>query len=175
MKIVHICLASLVIDGWSYQDNLLPKYHKKMGHEVYIITSKWIRNIKGELILDNRQHYINDDGVEIFRLSMKNKENFNNKFKKFYNIYETIDCIKPEILFIHSVSFCDISLIVRWLKNNMNVTVFADNHADFSNSATTWLSKNILHKIIWRYYAKKLIPYVKKILGGIACKSKIFI
>ena len=50
-------------------------------------------------------------------------------------------------------------------KTHKNVIVFADNHADFLNSATNWISKNILHKIIWRYYAQMLVPYVKKFYG----------
>lgn len=29
-----------------------------------------------------------------------------------------------------------------------------DNHSDFSNSARNWLSKNVLHKIVWRTMAK---------------------
>lgn len=27
MKILHICLASFYIDNYSYQENLLPKFH----------------------------------------------------------------------------------------------------------------------------------------------------
>ena len=33
---------------------------------------------------------------------------------------------------------------------NPNVKIFVDNHADFSNSATNWLSLEILHKKIWK-------------------------
>ena len=50
MKIVHVCLAGIgVTDGWTYQENLLTKYHKKLGHDVTIITSQWVRNELGGL------------------------------------------------------------------------------------------------------------------------------
>lgn len=39
MKVLHICLASFYIDNYSYQENLLPIYHKKMGYDVEIIAS----------------------------------------------------------------------------------------------------------------------------------------
>ena len=39
MNIVHIAANSPYNDCWGYQDNILPKYHKKMGHNVTIITT----------------------------------------------------------------------------------------------------------------------------------------
>ena len=42
MKIVHLCLCGPVTDGWNYQDNILPKYHKLMGHNTTIVTSEFI-------------------------------------------------------------------------------------------------------------------------------------
>ena len=49
MKIVHICLAGPFTDGWNYQDNMISKYHKKMGFDVTVIASQWIRN-EGEIV-----------------------------------------------------------------------------------------------------------------------------
>ena len=39
MKIAHIVPSTHYNDYWGYQENLLPKYHVKMGHEVTLITS----------------------------------------------------------------------------------------------------------------------------------------
>ena len=36
MKIVHIAPNAPYNDYWGYQDNLLPKYHKKLGHDVTV-------------------------------------------------------------------------------------------------------------------------------------------
>ena len=38
MKIVHICMIAY-IDGWGYQDNLLPEYMANAGHDVVVITN----------------------------------------------------------------------------------------------------------------------------------------
>lgn len=165
MNIVHVSLKSLVIDGWSYQDNLLTKYHKRLGYNVSDITSHWIMDDKNQLQFDDRSDYINDDGVRIIRLSMNGEENYKRKLVTYNKFYETLESLKPDIIFIHSVSFVDIKNIVKYLKKHNNVTCYADNHADFSNSATNWISKNVLHRIIWRYYAQMLVPYVKKFYG----------
>ena len=39
MKIVHLCLASFYPDNYSYQENLLPKFHKELGYDVEVIAS----------------------------------------------------------------------------------------------------------------------------------------
>lgn len=165
MRIIHICLGGPVTDGWSYQDNLLTKYHKKDGNEVSIITSKWIWGNDGKLTLDTREEYFNDDGVKVIRLDIEGKNNFNRKFKKYRNLYETIKKLNPDILFIHGCQYVDIKNIVKYIKRHPNVRVYVDNHADFSNSATNWISKNILHKIIWKRYAKMIEPYTEKFYG----------
>ncbi len=164
-KIVHISLDSLFTDGWSYQDQLLTKYHKKMGLEVTDITSHWINDDKGNIIWDDRNEYVNADGVKVVRLRIKGKEKFDRKFKRFDGLYEALEKEALDFLFIHGVNFQDVTTIVKYLKKHPDVVVYADNHGDFSNSATNWVSKNILHKIIWRYYAKKLIPFTKKFYG----------
>lgn len=165
MKIVHICLCGPVTDDWNYQDNLLTKYHAKLGYEVSIITSQWVWNQKGELVTDRRTEYINSDGVFIKRLKIKGKNNFYKKFKRFENFQETLNTINPDILFVHGCQFLDIDLIVRYIRKNSHIKVFVDNHADFSNSATNLISKNILHKLIWKSRAKLIEPYVEKFYG----------
>ena len=39
MKILHCCLAAFYIDDYGYQENILPKIHKKQGHQVEILAS----------------------------------------------------------------------------------------------------------------------------------------
>ena len=49
-------------------------------------------------------------------------------------MYEAIEKVKPEIIFVHNLQFFDISKIVKYAKKH-SVKIYADNHADFSNSA----------------------------------------
>lgn len=164
-KILHLSLNSLYTDGWSYQDQMLTKFHKKLGYEVTDITSHWINDDKGNVVWDERDDYVNGDGVRVIRLRIKGKESFTNKFKRFYGLYEAIEQVNPDIMFIHGVSCLENKTIGRYLKNHPNVVAYADNHADFSNSGTNWISKNVLHKIVWRHYAKLLVPYIKRFYG----------
>jgi len=165
LKITHVALNSRVTDGFTYQDNLLPKYHKILGFEVSMITSKYIWNNAGEVVQDTRDRYINDNGVKIMRLNNTFGTDINSKLKKYDNVFSTLEKENPDILFIHGVQFIDMVEIVKYIKSVKNIDVYVDNHADFSNSATNWLSKNILHRIIWKKMAKLIEPYVKKFYG----------
>jgi len=164
MKIVNICLGGLVTDGWSYQDNLLPKYQKINGYDTTIITSYFIYSPQNTIIKDNRHEYFNENNVKVIRLECI-AGNFNYPFKKFDGLLEALEKESPDILFIHGVQFVDLKVIIKYLKKHPDVKVYADNHCDYINSASNWLSKNILHKIIWRRLAKKIEPYVSKFYG----------
>ncbi len=165
MKITHICLMGPVTDGWNYQENLMTKYQVIQGNQVTIITSRWVWGNNGKLALVDANDYINTDNVRVIRLNMKGKENFSNRFKNYQNLYRTIEATNPDILFIHDVANMTNGILVKYLRKHINVIAYADNHADLTNSGTNWLSKNILHKIIWRFQAQRLQPYVKKFYG----------
>ena len=165
MKIVHVMMCGPVTDGWSYQDNLLTKYHKKMGHDVTIITSQWIWGSDGVLERFDKTGYVNDDGVKVLRLPIKGNLPFAYKFKRYIGLYDSLEAEKPDVIFIHNVSFCDVSVVARYLKRHGNVIAYADSHSDFSNSGTNRLAKNVLHKIIWRRKAKKIEPYIRRFYG----------
>lgn len=165
MKIVHLCLAGPVTDGWTYQDNILPKYHRKMNHEVTIIASRWVYDNENNLYKYPKTDYNLPDGIHMIRLDIKNEDNFHNRFKKYYSVYETIEKEAPDILFVHGCQFLDIKSVKKYVEKNPYVRVFVDNHADFSNSASNWLSKKILHGVVWRSCAQLIEPYTEMFYG----------
>lgn len=164
MKVVHICLNGEVTDGWNYQDNILPKYHKKLGFDVTVITSQWVYDNYGNTVRLNKSNYFNEFGVKMIRL-----ENLfgtvRSKFKKFKKLYETIEREKPDYVFMHDFQCLDSMVVAKYLKEHTNVKGYVDNHADFSNSATNFISKWILHRVVWKYCAKRLNKYVLKFYG----------
>lgn len=165
MKIVHVMLCGPVTDGWSYQDNLLTKYHRKSGYDVTMITSQWVWGEKGNLVKFKKTNYRNDDDVKVIRLPIKGRDDFLRKFKRYDGLKEALVSESPDILFVHGVSFCDAKIVTKYICTHKIERVYVDNHSDFSNSGTNWLSKNILHKIIWKHYAQILNPYVTKFYG----------
>ena len=164
MKIVHICLCGAMTDGFNYQENVITKYHRKLGYDVTIIASQWIWGTDGKLQKTERNNYLNADGVKMIRLPIKNG-NVNNRLKIYTSLYESIEKEKPDILFIHDCQFLDITTIARYAKKHKNVRIYVDNHVDYSNGAHGWMSKNVLHRGLWRYCVKDIEPYVTTFYG----------
>lgn len=163
-NLVHVSLCGPVTDGFGYQDNLLPKYHKKLGFDVTMITSEYIYNSSGDLAKDSRKSYFNDDGVKVIRLK-SNKNTMNAKFKKYSLLKKSLIESNADVLFIHGVQFFDIKTIVDYIQKHKKIEVFVDNHADFNNSARNLISKYVIHKIFWKKNAKKIEPFVKYFYG----------
>ena len=176
MKIVHLCLSCFYIDGYSYQENLLPKYHQFMGNEVGIIASLMSFDSNGDRIyLPHGSVYKNECGIQVSRLDFKKPARLSKILRMYKSTYQSIKEFAPDIIFMHGVQFKDVSEVIKYMKKHPNVKLFVDNHSDFSNSATNWISKNIQHKILWRYYAKKLEPYVEKFYGVLPARVDFLI
>lgn len=171
-KIVHIC-ATTFTDGMAYQENLLTKYHVKSGHAVTVITSTWQYNTEGKLVENEKEDYVNQDNVHVRRLKLKGKNDITRKFRKFEKMYDVLCEEKPDILFIHGFQYLDILVVAKYIKDKKIKHVYIDNHADYSNSATTWLSKNIQHRIIWKYCVQQIEPYTKKFYGVLPARVDI--
>ena len=70
MRIAHIVPSTHYNDYWGYQENLLPKYHVKMGHEVTLITST-LTFKDGKLGDAECGDYTLNDGTRVIRLKKK--------------------------------------------------------------------------------------------------------
>ena len=164
MKIVHVCLCGPYTDDYGYQENLLAKYHKKMGNEVTVIASEWMWNTKGEIVKCDKNRYTDSRGINVIRLPIK-MGNLSNRLRRYRGFKDVLEELKPELLFVHDMQFLDVSVITGYVKNNKETVLFFDNHCDEKNSASNFISKNVLHKIIWKHYINKVAPYVKKFYG----------
>lgn len=166
MKIVHLCLGCFFPDNYSYQENMLPKFHKQLGYDVEVIASLATFDKNGKAtFLAKGGTYQNEYDIKVTRLDYKKPKKVYCRLKRYKGTYDALKKANPDILFIHGCQFMDMDIIVKYAKQHTNTRVYVDNHADFSNSGTNWLSKNILHKIIWRHTANIIEPYTTKFYG----------
>src|SRR5690554_851546 len=173
MKILHCCLANYYIDNYSYQENILPKMHHLQGHEVQIIasTETFIKNKKLGYV--EAKSYFTPENIPITRIPyIKVIPHFLVKKLRIYSgLSKLLENFKPDIIFLHNVQFISVWKIARYAKNN-DVKIYADNHTDYMNSAKNWLSKNILHRMIYKWCTKKIEPFVIKFWGVTPSRQK---
>lgn len=178
MKILHICLCGPYNDDWNYQENALSKYHKKLGHEVTILATPFINDKKSTgYIFFGTDNYKDSNDIRIIRLPLLLSKNskISKRFRLYSGLFKTLMSEKPDIIFIHGLQFLDIRQIVKYKKNRPDIRIFVDGHEDYRNSARNWLSKNILHGIIWKYCAHLIEPYTEKFWGVLPARVDFLI
>lgn len=167
MKILHVCLAAFYIDNYSYQENILPLEHKKMGYDVEILASTETFVDNNKLGYINPGEYINENGIKVTRIPYSKfiPHKINRKIRKYASVTKFLEKSKPDIIFFHDLQFYNVKEFIKYFKNNPKVIALADSHTDFSNSAQSFISKNLLHKIIYKKYIKTIDKYIKHYYG----------
>ena len=70
MKILQIMFAGAYNENFTYQDNLLPRCQKKLGHDVIFVANCWTFQ-DGKEIPTKPCDYVMADGVRLVRLPYK--------------------------------------------------------------------------------------------------------
>lgn len=173
-KIIHLCLANFYIDNYSYQENILPKEHKKLGYDVTIIASTETFADNMQLTYVEPKSYVNEYGINVIRIPyLKIAPTFiMRKIRAYKGLKRLLNTIQPNIIFVHDVQFFDALIVKNYVLKAANVKVYVDCHADFSNSARTFISREILHKIYYKFCAKCLENITIKFWGVLPSRVK---
>jgi 1,2-diacylglycerol 3-alpha-glucosyltransferase len=166
MKILHCCLSAFYIDNFSYQENILPRFHKALGYDVQIVasTETYLGDLKKGFAPAGS--YTNEDGILVTRLAYVRwlPLRIAEKLRLYRGLINCLEEFKPDIIFLHDCQFLSITDIINFVKQK-NVTIYADCHTDFVNSGRSWFSRNILHRIIYRHCVQSILPYTKQFYG----------
>ena len=152
MRILHIALSCFYVEGMGYQENILPKYHAKMGNDVYMLTSYFNNSHLGNPKYLDQKEYTNPDNIHVIKLKRRVRNLLGKKvsFNEYYGVYEALEKIDPDIIFIHGTIFLSIKEVTRYLQAHTNVIAFADHHADYYNAPQTSFFAKISLKVLWR-------------------------
>lgn len=176
MKIVHICLNGPYTDNWGYQENIIPKYHKKFGNKVIVIAQNQKHIDTGEIVEAKCADYYLEDGVRVIRVAKQKM--FNMKFVNVfspYDIYTLLLDLKPDFIMVHgligSISALNVGKYIR--KNNRKCIAVADIHQDYYNSNVENNTKGRVLAFVHRFLNKRMFPYYKKVFYvAPSCKKK---
>jgi glycosyltransferase involved in cell wall biosynthesis len=174
MRIMHCCLAAFYIDNYGYQENILPKTHKNQGHDVFIVASTENYLADKTLGYSKAESYINEHDIPVCRLPYVSwiPKVIVRKLRLYSGLKVKLEEFKPDVIFLHDIQFLDVLTIIDFVKKHPNTKIFSDCHTDFINSGRNWVSKNILHKVIYKWCAKRIEPYVEMFFGVTPLRSK---
>ncbi len=157
MKIVHI--THHYIDGWGYQDNLLPEYQSRQGDDVVVVSDNdhlgYMQNpeLAAAIQAKGTEYVIN--GVRIRKI--KCFFNTSNTSLLCKGLYRILQQERPDMILHHGVdsSSLIVAAVYKWC--HKDVKLYVDNHADAINETRNKL---------WDFcYNKILLSSVVRILG----------
>lgn len=166
MKIVHIAPNAPYNDNWGYQENLLPKYQKRLGHDVTVITTNTMHK-DGRITETDCADYVLHDGVRVIRLKVKQYPHYVlTNLKARLPVGDILKQIRPDLIFFHGLVSDTIYDAVAYKKKcNPNCVIVRDNHMDYNigNAAVTWKQKLI--RGYFRFVNKRTAAYTAKVYG----------
>lgn len=166
MKIVHIAPAAPYNDYWGYQENLLPKYQRKLGHEVTVL----ITNLEhqGNMTIETAcRTYVLDDGVKIVRVARKKyKPGILTDILNRIDIYDWLVDIKPDFIFFHGLCSTTIYQVIKYRKKvNPDCVVVQDNHLDYQIGPICTSIRGWGKRFLYRWINKHSVKYVDRVYG----------
>lgn len=166
MKIVHVCLSGPFTDGMSYQENELVNQHVALGHDVTVIASTEVFGPEKQIISTEVGVSRLACGATLHRLAYAWGLNgwLATKFRAHRGLHDLLVAIRPDRIMFHGLTAWELLTVAAYVRRNPQVTLFADSHEDWNNSARTILSKWILHYCFYRPILRHSLSTIKKVL-----------
>lgn len=166
MKILHIAPNAPYNRGWGYQENLLPKYHKKLGHDVTVIVQTRTHQ-DGKLVDTAPEDVILEDGVRLIRLGWKRYPHpVITNLRAEMDVYPILMQIRPDLVFFHGLVSATIFQVIRYKEREApELVIVQDNHLDYNIG---YGSHGIRQKLIRSYHRwvnRRSVPYVERVYG----------
>ena len=166
MKIIHIAPNAPYEEGWSYQENLLPKYQAKLGHQVILAVSTQ-RHQETEQKPRSYEDYQSPDGFRVIRYPVRRSPlPFLGRALKFLDVYALLCEERPDLIFHHGLISPTIRQAVRYKKEvNPDCVIIQDNHMDYNIGFTADRPKGRILKRVYSRLYRSVDPYITKVYG----------
>ena len=166
LKIMHIAPNAPYNAGWSYQENLLPKYQAALGHDVMLVVTN-LEHCKGQKVETQCSDEITSDG---FRVVRKQKKRVNIPLLKYVvttiDVYDLLLQEQPDFIFYHGLVSGTIFQVCKYKRLvNRNCIIVQDNHQDFNIGYTTNNIKGLILSCVFSVVFALTKKYITKVYG----------
>jgi len=155
MKILHV--VQYYNDGYSYQENLLPKYQSKLGHDVVLVTSDRMSPFVDHGRVIGEGSYM-DDGFRVVRLPIRGE--FKARFVLFRRLYEVLESEKPDYIFHHEITSPSLLTVAKYKRAHPSTYLVVDHHSDYLNSGTIAAWRFFYYRTLWKNLLARYYKYV---------------
>lgn len=162
MRLLIITTGNNFTTSMLYKENYIIKAAIEKGHEVKVIANMYTY-INGETC--KLKFAEKDLPYSLVRLPYMFVINdfITNKIRRCKGYLNEVLDFRPDLIFINCAQVYDV-LYCKDIKRALpNVKICMDFSTKFINSARSFLSREILHKVIYRSWIQKSLPYVDKV------------
>lgn len=165
MKIVHICISAPYIDGWGYQENLLPEYLSELGTDNYVICCA---NIFPEYLGLEQKNSIKARGKRYTNGAIKVVRIMAHKLTTTFivprGLHAALKEIAPDVVFHHGINCTSLVESYRYCRK-YGAKLFVDNHADEYNISKNKVWVLLYHKVLLRCTIRFISDHVALYYG----------
>ena len=170
MRILHVCQR--YEPGFRYQDELLPKAHAELGHDVTVIAPLGDSGTSPSPLHPDREAETRHvDSTPLKLLNRRRRlPQLRGRFAHYPQLLPTIRRECPELLYSHVLAGIDVLAACKYKRLYPRCCVVADFHGDIYNSAQTFFSRRLLHQTLWRAvarYAYSILDRIYYITPGV--------
>lgn len=166
MKIIHVSPSAPYNEGWSYQENLLPKYQQKLGHDVILIVTNQ-EHQDGKKVEIACTDSITQDGFRVIRrMQEKIGVPVLSRMLTRVRVYDILQREQPDFVFYHGLVSATIFEVCQYKRRlNPSCIVVQDNHLDSNIGFKLNGWKNGIRKIIYSSIFRLTKKYIEKVYG----------
>lgn len=161
MKIIH--LANYYHENFGYQENWLPHYQQRFGHEVLIVAAdryfpfpnyeKTVGDRLGQRVVGTGSSV--DNEVNIVRVHTIFE--VPKRAIVVYNFYKALKKFDPEIIHLHGATNLNI-ILVLWYSFFYKVKIFIDCHTDYQVVRYNSYGNRIYY-FFWKIFYKLILSF----------------
>ena len=165
MKVVHITLHYL--DGWGYQDNLLPLYQQRAGASVTVVTDNghFPRSMSAQerqAILDKGDDYM-DGPVRVRKIGTALTSR--DSALLCFGLGRILKEEAPDMIFHHGLHLPTLLAACRYARRHPHCVLMADSHADPINASSHFLWRALYNRFALRMLVRTAGKQVDRFYG----------
>lgn len=173
MRIMHIAPSATYNEGWSYQENLLPKYQQQLGHDVcLVVTNREHRG--GQTVEVECSDKIESDGFRVIRRNVQPTivKPLTN-FLSIIDVWSLLVDYKPDMVFYHGLGTSTMKQVIQYKRKLApQLVIVQDNHLDYNIGFNPYTAKGRVLRYITRSLQKPYNKYVSRFYGVTPWRKK---
>lgn len=169
VKVAHICPVGYT-DGLTYQENMLTRQHRADGHDVLIIASTERLDSQSRWVPCPPGRSLTADGIPLIRLPHPPllPVRIARKVRWMTGLREALEAFKPDAALFHGLQSASLITYRNFQRSHPEVHCHVDCHTDPYTSGTSWISRTVLHRLMYR----PLVRRGMRGLGPLLCISR---